>query len=100
MTISLLWPGPPALSQFRLDKLRAELNDFCGAQRVQGVYAQTVHALAVSRALSDAERDVARAQQFDAFGRAGDRGHTRGRRRQHDDGRCVDLFRPRRRRSR
>ena len=61
MTISLLWPGPPALSQFRLDKLRAELNDFCGAQRVQGVYAQTLHALAVSRALSDAERDVARA---------------------------------------
>ncbi len=61
----VLLPGPPALSRFRLDKLRGRLDLGDGP-----LYAEFVHLLAVSAPLSDAE--LARCASLLHYGPAAD----------------------------
>ena len=59
MTELLIWPGPPARSQFRLDKLRAELARRAPEFEFLSLFAQSLHVLQTSEPLTPEQRRIA-----------------------------------------
>ncbi|MGI9327262.1 MAG: phosphoribosylformylglycinamidine synthase [Pseudomonadales bacterium] len=59
MTELVVLPGSPALSQFRLDKLRAELQARCPQVVVTSLYAESLHVLHAAEPLSDSQQQIA-----------------------------------------